>query len=302
MSFETRIVLDGGAYRSSSFHVTANAACFAAGPYRVPNALRRGVRRAHQQPAVRRDARVRRGAGVRSRTRPRWICSPPPAASTRSSCGCATRSRPVTSCSPVSASTGTLPVAEVIRACADAPAAARGRRRRARRDPVVRAAPATRSTCGAASGFAVGFKNLMYAEGYDDYSTARCSLDRRRRHRHVRGGGGRAGLRHPRAAVRAHHPGRRRCGRGARGHVDRVGRLHVGEPSDDDVGRRGGTSVPGRARAGARARRARAVPVAGGARHRRRSGRQPRRHRRPAGGRALPGRDVRGDRGVPPHG
>ena len=26
-------------------------------------------------------------------------------------------------------------------------------------------------------GFAVGFKNLMYAEGYDDYSTARCSLD-----------------------------------------------------------------------------------------------------------------------------
>ena len=38
VSFETRIVLDGGAYRSSSFHVTANAACFSAGPYRVPNA------------------------------------------------------------------------------------------------------------------------------------------------------------------------------------------------------------------------------------------------------------------------
>jgi CO/xanthine dehydrogenase Mo-binding subunit len=27
-----------------------------------------------------------------------------------------------------------------------------------------------------AVGFAVGFKNLMFAEGYDDYSTARCSL------------------------------------------------------------------------------------------------------------------------------
>ena len=38
MSFESRILLDGGAYRSSSYHVTANAACFAAGPYRVPNA------------------------------------------------------------------------------------------------------------------------------------------------------------------------------------------------------------------------------------------------------------------------
>src|SRR5881397_1564697 len=33
------IVVDGGAYASSSSAVIANAACFAAGPYRVPNAL-----------------------------------------------------------------------------------------------------------------------------------------------------------------------------------------------------------------------------------------------------------------------
>src|SRR5882762_69093 len=33
------IVLDGGAYASSSPAVVANAACFGAGPYRVPNAL-----------------------------------------------------------------------------------------------------------------------------------------------------------------------------------------------------------------------------------------------------------------------
>src|SRR5438093_2665435 len=33
------IVLDGGAYASSTFAVVANAACFGAGPYRVPNAL-----------------------------------------------------------------------------------------------------------------------------------------------------------------------------------------------------------------------------------------------------------------------
>src|SRR5258707_15817688 len=38
VSVEARIELDGGAYRSSSYHVCANAACFAAGPYRVPNA------------------------------------------------------------------------------------------------------------------------------------------------------------------------------------------------------------------------------------------------------------------------
>ena len=33
-----RIVLDGGAYASSSTAVVSNAACFAAGPYDVPNA------------------------------------------------------------------------------------------------------------------------------------------------------------------------------------------------------------------------------------------------------------------------
>src|SRR6266852_3998301 len=33
------IVLDGGAYASSTFAVVANAACFGGGPYRVPNAL-----------------------------------------------------------------------------------------------------------------------------------------------------------------------------------------------------------------------------------------------------------------------
>ena len=36
---EARIVLDGGAYLSSSNAVLSNAACFAPGPYRVPNAL-----------------------------------------------------------------------------------------------------------------------------------------------------------------------------------------------------------------------------------------------------------------------
>src|SRR5207249_7601246 len=34
-----RILLDGGAYASSSAAVTSNAACFAGGPYKVDNAL-----------------------------------------------------------------------------------------------------------------------------------------------------------------------------------------------------------------------------------------------------------------------
>src|SRR6266851_6574471 len=37
VSFEARILLDGGAYRSSTYHVVANAGCFSAGPYRVEN-------------------------------------------------------------------------------------------------------------------------------------------------------------------------------------------------------------------------------------------------------------------------
>ena len=57
-------------------------------------------------------------------------------------------------------------------------AAARARGRRRARPPGWRGPHrATRSTCGAASGFAVGFKNLMYAEGYMDGSVARCRID-----------------------------------------------------------------------------------------------------------------------------
>src|SRR6476469_4216147 len=43
VSFEARILLDGGAYRSSSYHVVANASCFAAGPYNTPNAVVEGI-------------------------------------------------------------------------------------------------------------------------------------------------------------------------------------------------------------------------------------------------------------------
>src|SRR5262249_10401414 len=39
VSVEMRILLDGGAYASSSTAVAANAASFAVGPYKVPNAL-----------------------------------------------------------------------------------------------------------------------------------------------------------------------------------------------------------------------------------------------------------------------
>ncbi len=62
VSVQARILLDGGAYASSSTAVTSNAASFACGPYSVPNALARGDLRLHEQPALRRHARLRLGA------------------------------------------------------------------------------------------------------------------------------------------------------------------------------------------------------------------------------------------------
>ena len=59
-----RILLDGGAYASSSTAVISNACSFAVGPYAVRQPADRRPLRVHEQPALRRDARVRRGAGV----------------------------------------------------------------------------------------------------------------------------------------------------------------------------------------------------------------------------------------------
>ena len=63
-TFEARILLDGGAYRSSSCAVISNA-CVLRGRA-LPRRRRAGRRscRAHQQPTVRRHAWVRCGAGV----------------------------------------------------------------------------------------------------------------------------------------------------------------------------------------------------------------------------------------------
>jgi CO/xanthine dehydrogenase Mo-binding subunit len=71
---------------------------------------------------------------------------------------------------------GTLPVADVIRACAALPLPAA-----AADDTLARPGgsgrTADRADVRRGVGFAVGFKNLMYAEGYMDGSVARCRID-----------------------------------------------------------------------------------------------------------------------------
>ena len=61
---EARFVLDGGAYASTSSAVLINAITHAQGPYKCDERHGRRLRGAHQQPAVRGDARLRRGAGL----------------------------------------------------------------------------------------------------------------------------------------------------------------------------------------------------------------------------------------------
>ena len=59
-----RILVDGGAYASSSTAVISNACSFAVGPYAVDERRDRRPRRLHEQPALRGDARLRCRADV----------------------------------------------------------------------------------------------------------------------------------------------------------------------------------------------------------------------------------------------
>ena len=82
VSARVRILLDGGAYASSTAAVLANACCFAVGPYAVENVSIEGTGVYTNNPPAARcaaSARCRR----RSRPRVRWTVSPPRSTSTR---------------------------------------------------------------------------------------------------------------------------------------------------------------------------------------------------------------------------
>lgn len=175
VSFQSRILLDGGAYRSSSYHVVANAACFAAGPYRVENATVDAWGLRTNNPSC----GAMRGFGAVQ------VCFAHEAQMDRLAEACSVdpvelrvhnAMRPGDTLLTGQVIDGTLPVAEVIRACAALPVA----------DPLTNDALARPGGAGRTTdahqvrrgvGFAVGFKNLMYAEGYMDGSEARCRLE-----------------------------------------------------------------------------------------------------------------------------
>ncbi|MGH2499643.1 MAG: molybdopterin cofactor-binding domain-containing protein [Candidatus Limnocylindria bacterium] len=169
------IVLDGGAYASSSPAVVANAACFAAGPYRVPNARVRCVGAYTNNP----PAGAMRGFGAvqacfayeAQMDKLAAACGLDPV-EIRARNGLAEGEEIITG-QPVA---GSAPVAEIVRRCAALPAPEAGIPAEALALPGGTGNLTTGEDVRRGSGFAAGFKNVCYSHGFDDPATARVRL------------------------------------------------------------------------------------------------------------------------------
>ncbi|MGI8876772.1 MAG: xanthine dehydrogenase subunit D, partial [Egibacteraceae bacterium] len=173
---QARLLLDGGAYASSSTAVIANASCFAAGPYRVPNAVIDGwVVRTNNPPCG-----AMRGFGaVQTCFAHEAQMDKLAAALDLDPIELRLRNVLRTGDTLVTGQVirGTAPVREVIEAARDHPLPSEDDA-----DPLTLPGGAGRTADRAdvlrGIGFAVGFKNLMYSEGFDDFSTASVRLER----------------------------------------------------------------------------------------------------------------------------
>jgi CO/xanthine dehydrogenase Mo-binding subunit len=176
VSVRMRILLDGGAYASSSAAVCSNAAAFACGPYAVPNAdLEATVLYTNNPPCG-----AMRGFGAVQ------TCFAAEAQMDRLAAALAidpVELRLLNALAPGDVlPTGqridcSLPTAEVIRRAAalEPPPA-----ERLPRDPLRLPGGAGNTTRGEGIrrgvGFAAGFKNICFSEGFDDYCAARVRL------------------------------------------------------------------------------------------------------------------------------
>jgi xanthine dehydrogenase D subunit len=170
-----RILLDGGAYASSSTAVIANASTFATGPYEVPNALIEGTAMYTNNP----PCGAMRGFGAVQ------ACLAYEAQMDK--LALALGRDPVELRLQNAASTGTVlptgqvirgsaPVREVIRRCVAIPLPAEP----VERDPMTYPGGAGNVSRGErltrGVGFAVGYKNIGYSEGFDDSAECRVKL------------------------------------------------------------------------------------------------------------------------------
>ncbi len=172
---EARVVLDGGAYASSSAAVIANAACFAAGPYKVPAAHVVGlVVRTNNPPcgAMRGFGAVQTCFGHESQMDKLAAAVGIDPVELRLLNALAPGDRLITG----QVITGTFPMAEVIRRCSRAPIPEMPVDDMCGDLPGGSGGTTNPADVVRGMGFAVGFKNLMFSEGFDDYSTAACRV------------------------------------------------------------------------------------------------------------------------------
>ena len=171
-----RILIDGGAYASSSTAVISNACSFATGPYAVENALLEGTCVYTNNPpcgAMRGFGAVQTcfAAEAQMDKLAAALGIDPVELRLRNALG------PGDMLPTGQAVTGAMPVAQVIRKAAELPIP----------DPEPLPRDAIRLPGGAGNttrgdgvkrgvGFAVGFKNICYSEGFDDYCAARVVL------------------------------------------------------------------------------------------------------------------------------
>jgi xanthine dehydrogenase D subunit len=177
VNVECRMVFDGGAYASSSTAVISNATSFAAGPYLVPNAAVDGYAvRTNNPPcgAMRGFGAVQTSFAAEAQMDKLADALGMDPIELRLRNALKTHDMLLTGQVII----GTAPVAECITACRDLPMPG----------PLADDAPIMTLPGGAGRtalhhnvrrgvGFAVGFKNLAFSEGFDDYATARVRLE-----------------------------------------------------------------------------------------------------------------------------
>jgi CO/xanthine dehydrogenase Mo-binding subunit len=176
VTVRARILIDGGAYASTTAAVISNATCHACGPYRVENALVDGTGVYTNNP----PCGAMRGFGAVQ------TCFASEAQLDRLAAvldidpielRLLNALRPGDTLPTGQRIRGSLPVAEVIRRAAAIPVP---EPEELPRDPIRLPGGAGNTTRGEGVrrgvGFAVGFKNICYSEGFDDYAAARVRL------------------------------------------------------------------------------------------------------------------------------
>jgi CO/xanthine dehydrogenase Mo-binding subunit len=176
VSVRMRILLDGGAYASSSTAVASNAACFAVGPYAVPNALIESTCLYTNNPpcgAMRGFGAVQTCFAAEAQMDKLAAALDIDPVELRLLNALAPGGRLPTG----QIVTGSFPVAEVLRAARDLEPPAP---EPLPRGPIRLPGGAGNTTRGEGVqrgvGFAIGFKNIGYSEGFDDFTAARVRL------------------------------------------------------------------------------------------------------------------------------